>query len=90
MTQYSKQWCEIWDTERKWDFDIDVIAKDLYRERYFPIACEGLKLKCIHKDSHGNIWLGFIENNGYYTGWKRYTQVINEEKIKADESNTGV
>lgn len=88
--QYSKQWCDIWEPTRKSDFDVEAIVKNMYRERYYPIICEGLKFKCIHKDGHGNIWLGYIENDGYYSGWKKYTQVLNEEKIKRDESNPGV
>lgn len=80
--QYSKQWCEMWDPERKWDFDIEAIAKDMYRERYYPITCEGFKFKCIHKDAYGNLWLGYNEKDGYYSGWKKFVTVLAEEKIK--------
>ena len=27
MAEYSKQWCDIWDTEMPYDFDINKITK---------------------------------------------------------------
>ncbi len=34
MAQYSKQWCDIWDPEMSYDFDINKITKDMYSDRY--------------------------------------------------------
>ena len=81
MAQFSKQWCDINNTSMPHDFDIDIIAKDLYRDRYYPIICEGLGFNCIHKDAHGILWLAYgRDTNGNSTNWKRYKSVMIEQK----------
>ena len=47
MVGYSKQWCELWDQSKAYDFDIDKITKELYRGNYYPIKCEGFGFLCL-------------------------------------------
>jgi hypothetical protein len=83
MAEFSKQWCEIWDPSMPHDFDIEDIIKDMNRDRYYPIVCEGFGFNCIHKDAHGNIWLSYgYDKDGNSTSWRRYKTVLLEEKKK--------
>jgi hypothetical protein len=87
MAGYSKQWCDIWDLEMPYDFDIDKISKDLYSDRYYPITCEGIGFINIHKDRYDNIWLGFSGANPDTTYWIRLNTVLIAEKKKANENS---
>lgn len=81
MAQFSKQWCDSINTSMPYDFDIDFIVKDLYRDRHYPIVCDGLGFNCIHKDAHGIVWLSYgYDSNGNSTNWKRYQSVMVEQK----------
>ena len=80
---YSKQYCDIWDNELTPDFDIETIAKDMYRDRYYPIECKGLNIFCIHKDINGDLWVSHKEDYGitrHASDWERLTDLINGEK----------
>jgi hypothetical protein len=84
MAELSKQWCEIWEPSMPHSFDIEAITRNMYRDRYYPIVCEGFGFNCIHKDAHGIIWLSFgIDSHGNSTTWKRYRSIITEELQKA-------
>jgi hypothetical protein len=88
MVGYSKQWCELWDQSKTYDFDIDKITKELYRGNYYPIKCEGFGFLCIYKDSHGRKWLAFGEKDGNYHNWKRYSGLIIQEKKRLNENSS--
>jgi hypothetical protein len=84
MAQFSKQWCDSINTSMPYDFDIDDIVKDLYRDRYYPIKCEGLGFNCVHKDAHGIVWLSFgYDKNGNSAVWRRYKSLIIEQEKKS-------
>jgi hypothetical protein len=79
MADFSKQWCDIWDPEMPSDFDIDLIAKDLSRDCYYPIICEGLGTISIYKDSYDRIWLGYPKEKEPGTYYKPYNIVLQKE-----------
>ena len=86
MAQFSKQWCDIWDTSLTHTFDIEAITRDMYGDRYYPIVCEGFGFNCIHKDGYDNIWLSFgYDKNGNNNSWRRYKSVIIEQQRKANK-----
>jgi hypothetical protein len=62
MAEYSKQYCDIWDPRMHWDFDIEVLAKDLVNGNYYPIICEGFGFLAIAKDDEGKTLLAIPEN----------------------------
>jgi hypothetical protein len=82
MAEFSKQWCEINDSDMPWDFDIDEVASKLTPEYGLPYICEGFGFTYIAKDEKNNVVLGFpdyITNTIKYTiKWKTYKEVINE------------
>jgi hypothetical protein len=88
MAEFSKQWCEIWDPSMTHDFDIEAIAKDMYRDRYYPIICEGMGFRSIYKDHHGRVWLGYNVEGGNNPVWKPYKSVIAEQVQKAAKNES--
>jgi hypothetical protein len=41
MAEFSKQYCEIYDWDFPWDFDIEEVAETIPKGHYKPIICEG-------------------------------------------------
>ena len=41
MADFSKQYCELYDPEFPWDFDIEVEAETIPKGYYKPMICEG-------------------------------------------------
>ena len=87
MAEFSKQYCELWDPEFPWDFDIDKIAKDLkpgFAQMYF--ICEGFGFSGICRTLDGEVMLYFRdwENNGIEDigHWISYESFINSERNK--------
>ena len=81
MAIYSKQYCDLYDPSLEWEFDIEAIAQDMYREYFYPIVCEGLGFMCIHKDRYGKLWLAFNDDGKQnYYDWKRYETVMQIQK----------
>lgn len=59
MADFSKQWCEIYDPEMPWDFDIEVEADSIPWEHFRPMICEGFGFIGIGITSEGKIELIF-------------------------------
>jgi hypothetical protein len=76
MADFSKQWCESYDPEMPWDFDIIEEAKKLKPNYGIKIICEGFGFAGIAKDKEGNILLGFSDYDIDRTEWKTYKEVI--------------
>jgi hypothetical protein len=55
MAEFSKQYCEIYDEDFPWDFDIEEIADTIPKGHYKPIICEGFGFLGIGVDLNGNI-----------------------------------
>ena len=41
MTEFSKQYCEIYEPDMNWDFDIEDIVETIPKGHYKPIVCGG-------------------------------------------------
>jgi len=82
MADFSKQWCEINDSEMPWDFDILEVAEQLYPNSWMSYICEGFGFTIIAKDENGDIILGFpnFDWPDYVTNgvikYKTYKEVI--------------
>jgi hypothetical protein len=77
MADFSKQWCEINDSDMPWDFDIEEIADRLDPEYGLHYICEGFGFTMIAKDEKGNVILGFPDYVTNAIDWKTYNEVIN-------------
>ena len=55
MAEFSKQYCEIYDWDFPWDFDIEEIAETIPKGHYKPIICEGFGFSGIGVKLNGDI-----------------------------------
>lgn len=55
MAEFSKQYCEIYDEDFPWDFDIEVEAEAIPKGYYKPMICEGFGFLGIGVNIDGNI-----------------------------------
>jgi hypothetical protein len=85
MAEFSKQWCDINDSERTPDFDIDEIAKTLEPNHYTSIICEGFGFLAIGKTADNEIVFAIptggtiVDDNGQIHDsiiWEPYNNVI--------------
>lgn len=82
MADFSKQYCELRDSEIPHDFDILEIADGLEPEQCTSIICEGFGFLAIGKDSEGKIILAFRDSSqeeskeGIPVLWKKYDEVV--------------
>jgi len=59
MADFSKQYCERYDPELPWDFDIDEVFDDMPFSSFRPIICEGFGFFGLHKDVDGRLFCLF-------------------------------
>lgn len=59
MAEFSKQYCEIYDWDFPWDFDIEEFAADIPKGHYKPIICEGFGFLGIAVSLNGDIEILF-------------------------------
>ena len=55
MADFSKQYCELYDPEFPWDFDIEVGAETIPKGYYKPIICEGFGFSAIEVGLDGKV-----------------------------------
>ncbi len=53
MADFSKQYVERYDSDMKWDFDIDEVFDEMPVSSFKPIICEGFGFFGLHKDVDG-------------------------------------
>ena len=63
MAEFSKQYCEIYDWDFPWDFDIEEIAETIPKGHYKPIICEGFGFSGIGVRLNGDIEILIIDRN---------------------------
>ncbi len=84
MAEFSKQYCEIYDPEFPWDFDIEEMAQDIPKGYYKPIICEGFGFSGIGVRMNGEIELLFVdfadEENLKQVDYKKF---IEKQKLKS-------
>jgi hypothetical protein len=76
MADFSKQYCEIYDPEMSFDFDILEEAKHIQPGYYISMICEGFGFIAISKDENNEILLAVPTKDGEYVHWKEYNEVI--------------
>lgn len=59
MSEFSKQWTEIYNPEMPWDFDIETETEKIPPGHYQPMICEGFGFTAISKEQDGTIMLYF-------------------------------
>ena len=59
MAEFSKQWCDLHDTEMPWDFDIIEKASEIPNGQHINAICEGFGFTAIGKNDNGEILLAF-------------------------------
>ena len=82
MADFSKQYCEIYDHEFPWDFDIEEVADELDSGFMNNIICEGFGFDAIGKKESGEIVLRFTDWKTKTKSWIGYNDYINKEKLK--------
>jgi hypothetical protein len=63
MAEFSKQYCEIYDWDFPWDFDIEEIAETIPKGHYKPIICEGFGFSGIGVRLDGTIEILVVDRN---------------------------
>ena len=76
MADFSKQWCESYDPDMPWDFDIDELAKKLRPGSYMHAICEGIGFTIIARNEEGELLLGFPNFDTEMMEYKTYKEVI--------------
>lgn len=75
MAEFSKQYCELYETEMEPDFDILQMANQVQPDHYIPIICEGFGFLAIGKNEEGEIILAFRGKDDIID-WKTYKEVV--------------
>jgi hypothetical protein len=83
MADFSKQYCELYDPEFPWDFDIEVEAETIPKGYYKPIICEGFGFSAIEVGLDGKIYLLFNDFDGGLHK-VQYKAFIEKQKLKSD------
>jgi hypothetical protein len=76
MADFSKQYCEIYDPEMSFDFDILEEAKHIQPGHYISMICEGFGFLAIGKDEDNEIFLAMPAEDIEDIWWKPYDEVI--------------
>ena len=63
MAEFSKQYCEIYDWDFPWDFDIEEIAETIPKGHYKPMICEGFGFSGIAVKLDGTIEILVVDRN---------------------------
>ena len=63
MAEFSTQYCEIYDEDFPWDFDIEEIAETIPKGHYKPMICEGFGFLGIGVDLNDNIEILLTDPN---------------------------
>jgi hypothetical protein len=87
MAEFSKQYCEIYEPEMDWDFDIDEIVESIPKGYYKPIICEGFGFSGIGVRLDGSIEIlvrdRTDENNLVQVDYKKYIS-LHKSKVQAN------
>jgi hypothetical protein len=61
MAEFSKQYCEIYEPDMDWDFDIEEIVESIPKGHYKPIICEGFGFSGVGVRLNGDIEILVID-----------------------------
>jgi hypothetical protein len=87
MAEFSKQYCEIYDEDFPWDFDIEEVAETIPKAHYKPIICEGFGFLGIGVKLNGDIEI-LLEDHKDTTKYVAvdYKKYISLHKSKIDNN----
>ena len=85
MADFSKQYCEIYDHEFPWDFDIEQIADELDQGYMNNIICEGFGFNAIGKNESGRILLRFQDWETKKQSWVDYKEYIEKKQYTNEQ-----
>ena len=88
MAEYSKQYCEIYDPEFPWDFDIEEEALNIPKGHYKPIICEGFGFLGIGVKLDGTITILIDDSDGSYENAGVVRQVEYKRYIELHKSKS--
>jgi hypothetical protein len=63
MAEFSKQYCEIYDWDFPWDFDIEEVAETIPKGHYKTMICEGFGFSGIGVRLDGEIEILVVDRN---------------------------
>jgi len=86
MAEFSKQYCEIYEPELTWDFDIEEIAETIPKGYYKPIICEGFGILGIAVTIDGTISVLIDDSDGSYENAGSMKQVDYKKYISLHKS----
>ena len=66
MAQFSKQWCEINDPQKPYDFDIYEVFNKLKKEELVIMICEGFGFVAMARDLNDTLLLAVPESEGLF------------------------
>ena len=84
MAEFSKQYCEIYDEDFPWDFDIEEIADTIPKGHYKPIICEGFGFVGIGVGMNRDIQLLFADKIGDEFDKVNYNHFMKKQKESTD------
>ncbi len=87
MAEFSKQYCEIYEPEMDWDFDIEEVVETIPKGHYKPIICEGFGFSGIGVRLDGSIEIlvrdRTDEDNLVQIDYKKYIS-LHKSKVEAN------
>lgn len=78
MADFSKQYCERYEPEMEWDFDIENEFEEMPFSSFKAIICEGFGFFGLHKDVDGNRYCLFGEEWGHVP----YEEITDQTYLK--------
>jgi hypothetical protein len=88
MAEFSKQYCEIYEPDLKWDFDIEEEASNIPKGHYKPIICEGFGFLGIGVKLDGNITILIDDSDGSYENAGSLRQIEYKKYIELHKSKS--
>jgi hypothetical protein len=88
MAEFSKQYCEIYQPDTHWDFDIEEEATNIPKGHYKPIICEGFGFLGIGVKLDGTITVLIDDSDGSYENAGSLRQIDYKKYISLHKSKS--
>lgn len=88
MAEFSKQYCEIYEPDLDWDFDIEEEVSNIPKGHYKPIICEGFGFLGIGVRMDGTITILIDDSDGSYENSGAVRQVEYKKYIELHKSKS--
>ena len=87
MAEFSKQYCELYEPEIDWDFDIEEVATEIPNGYYKSIICEGFGFTGIGVGMNGKTYI-LMQEDG--EGFERIEYSIFMNRHRNNLSSHGI